>query len=217
MTKSLPSVLAISLAFAVPDVWAQDAPELDPGFGIRNVAANFISTPTFDGLRGKNSRRRTSWLEVEANFSWSPSNREDQQNPFLDDLEVTFYVVLETRISAEEQRALLVGKTPLVHVGEGRDLNVAMFVSPRALEQMFRNRVPSNAGPTVVSSLGLTISRGGKVVAMFPPATDRSARFWENMPEGTLKPENVLLRKSQTPFAFSAWDYYEQEKPEAAR
>jgi hypothetical protein len=217
MKKSLPAAIAVFLALSVSGLVAQDALELDPGFAIRNVTASFVGTPSFDGLRGKNSRRRTNWMEVEANFSWSPSNPEDQKMPFLNDLEATFYVVLETRVDVEEQRVLLVGKTPMVHVGEGRDLNVAMYVSPRALEQFFRNRVPANAGPTVVSSVGMTLARGGKIVAMFPPANARDARFWENMPPGTIKPENVLLRKSQTPFAFSAWDYYEQEKPDAAR
>lgn len=188
----------------------ESAADLDPGFEIRKVEAEFLDTPRGEPLRGRtNPMRRTKWLLVEGTFNRQASTPEDKQLGWIEELDAVFYVMLETKVSREEERALLKGKVTLLNVGEGRDLRAAMLVSPRALEKLFRGRPPVTT-TTSVSALGMELVRGGKVVAFY--SNYRNMPFWQNVDPTTKVVENVLLPRWKTPFAGASWDYFEEEK-----
>jgi hypothetical protein len=206
--------LGLGLAFLSTSQAQTEEP--DPGFQIRpnDLKTALVATPNWDGgLKGKTTRRKTPWLEAEVSFSWQPSTPEDRENPYLDELTVNFFLLLETR-SREFPAALLKGSTTLrdVAASSGSTLSTtAMFVSPRSLEHLFDGKVPATAN-AIVSNFGVTLDRGGKTVAM--AIMKGNAKFWEGLPEQVKSPEGYLMKKSATPFAAAVWDYYEQEKVE---
>jgi len=203
-------ILATSCLFlSNRDSIAQDA--MDQSFQIKEVKASLLTTPSATGLTKTTppGRTQSKWMDLDAEFSWKPS-KEDAKNPFIEELTLEFYAMLETAQSKEVQRTLLSGKTTLVHVGENRQIHAAMYVSPRAMEQLFMGKMPPTAGPSVVSATGLVISRGGSPVATF--TSKPKFKFWENPDPTTKVMAGMLLPKSKTPFANAAWDYYEQEK-----
>lgn len=211
----LTAAAGLSLLLTLSPVFGQSE-EPDRGFQIRpnDLKISLVPSPSGDGgLKGKTTRRKTPWLEAEASFSWQPSTPEDKENPFLDELTAHYYLLMETR-TAQFPAALLKGKTTLRDVSAtqgSNSANVAMFVSPRALERLFDNKVPATAN-AVVSNFAVALERNGKIVAMAMQKGNQ--KFWEGLPEQVKTPENYLLKKSQTPFASSAWDYYEEEKLE---
>lgn len=193
---------------------AAQVEEPDRGFQVRpnDLKTALVTSPSSDGgLKGKTTRRKTPWLEAEVSFSWQPSTPEDREVPYLDELKVTFYLLLETR-TREFPAALLKGETTLRDVAATSGSNTAstvMYVSPRALERLFDGKVPSTTN-AMVNNFGVTFERGGKIVAM--QIQKGNSKFWEGLPEQVKSPQGYLLKKSETPFAAAAWDYYEQEK-----
>ncbi|MCS7008972.1 MAG: hypothetical protein N2035_02460 [Chthoniobacterales bacterium] len=208
--KTVSSLTVLLICFVVGHVLGQEVGNLDPGFEIRRVEAEFVDSPRDDSLRGKmNTQRRTKWLLVEGAFSWQASTAEDKEVGWLEEIEAVFYVMLETKVSREEERTLLKGKVTLLNVGQGKDMKAGMFVSPRALERLFRGRPPSSVLPSI-SAIGMELVRGGKVVAFY--SNYRNMPFWEKIDPTTKVVENLLLPRWKTPFANAAWDYYEEEK-----
>jgi len=204
--KKAPLIFFITLlffAFVLP----ADSQEMDPSFQIRDLKADFLATPTIDtAMRTKTSRRRTNWLEVEGSFSWQPRTKEEQADPFLDEITAEFHVLLETRTPVRSW-ALLNGTTTMQHVGAGNAINVAMYVSPRVMERLFGGRVPPNAN-AAVNNIALVLSRGGQVVSQ--RMLKGTEEFWKN-PQLEVIPD-MMMRKAETPFAHLAWDYFEHEK-----
>lgn len=205
--------VALGLGGFISSLSAQtEAP--DPGFQIRpnDLKVSLVQTPSWDGgLKGKTTRRKTPWLEAEVSFSWQPSTPEDREKPYLDELKVNFFLLLETR-TREFPAVLLQGETTLRDVSATAGSNVAsavMYVSPRGLERLFDNKVPTTAN-AIVNNFGVSLERDGKIVAM--AFMKGNAKFWEGLPEQVKSPSGYLLKKSETPFAAAAWDYYEQEK-----
>lgn len=204
----------VALSLFISDLTAQEDPSLNREFSVLEVKTAFAIAPNVDGPRKSipSERRRSNWMEIEAEFGWIP-NKEDAKNPFLDELTAEFYMMLETGVSKEEQRVLLTGKTVLTNVAANKSkMFAAMYVSPRAMERLFGGRPPAAYTPALVSATGVVLSRGGKKVAVY--SSKQKFLFWES-PEPTTKViEGGLLPRSKTPFAFSSWDYYEEEKTE---
>jgi hypothetical protein len=214
--SSFALLAAFGLSVGILSTSPAQTEEPDRGFQIRpnDLKTALVATPNWDGgLKGKTTRRKTPWLEAEVSFSWQPSTPEDREQPYLDEVTVNFFLLLETR-TREFPAALLKGSTTLRDVAASSGSAVstaAMFVSPRGLERLFDGKVPATTN-AIVSNFGVTLERGGKTVAM---ATMKgNAKFWEGLPEQVKSPEGYLLKKSATPFAAAVWDYYEQEKIE---
>ena len=213
MNKFISSLVALVSLSGLPFLeiaGAQSLEDLDKGLQISSIKPEYLESPKIDGFKGKVSQRRTKWLAVEANFSWQQSQKsEDPRAGFLVELDAEFFVLLDTRVSREEQRVLLKGSTTLAHVGESRNLFAVMFVSPRTLDWLFISKVPAAAG-SAVAALGVVLKRDGKIVALY--SDQRNDPFWEKLDPSTKVIEGLLLPKSKTPFAFSSWDYFEEEK-----
>lgn len=192
---------------------AQEDPSVNRDFVVQEVKTAFAATPSVEGPRKTvpSGRRKSNWLEVEAEFGWIPS-KEDAKNPYLDELVADFYVMLETGVSKEEQRTLLKGKTTLTNVGPNKSMFAVMYVSPRAMERLFAGKPPVAYSPSLVSATGVVLTRGGKKVAVY--SSRGKVPFWEQTDPTTKVVEGGLLPRSKTPFALSSWDYYEEEKTE---
>jgi hypothetical protein len=222
LLKAVPLFTAVCLPLS--SACAQEENQSGRQFGIDSVTATFESTPKFPGPSGKNSRMRTSWMQIEVTFNWQNKARAgadgEPLTEFLDELEVGVYALLATRVSAKEQAALLTGETTLVHVPQDRNLTAAVYVSPRLMDQIFNGKAPSTPNGALVSkdTLGAVLKYQGEVVATFPVLRPGQTPFWEDttivrLPKDAVRTlDGGILPRWQTPFAFSNWDFYQQEK-----
>jgi hypothetical protein len=226
MSKTLPAIfLSMALFVAAPSSLFAQAPE-DTGreFIIEKVEATLESTPKHPGPSGKSSTSRTKWMQIEVLFTWQnkkPTGPDGEPLPeFLDELEVEVYALLNTRVDKDNQAALLTGSTTLVHVPQDKNLALAMYVSPKLLDQLFAGKAPSAVSGALVGrdTVGAVLKYNGQVVATFPETRAGAPTFWEDLKVVRLtddvvtKVEDGILPKWQTPFAFSNWDFYQQEK-----
>ena len=81
-----------------------------------------------------------------------------------------------------------------------------MYVNPRSLERFFDGKIPTSTSSAVVD-VGITISKGGQVVAE-KSLNSKSGAWW---PQIQATP-GFLLGKPETPFAPLNADYYEPVK-----
>jgi hypothetical protein len=81
-----------------------------------------------------------------------------------------------------------------------------MYVNPRSLERFFDGKIPTSTSSAVVD-VGITISKGGQVVAE-KSFNSKSGAWWPQI-QGT---PGFLLGKPETPFAPLNADYYEPVK-----
>jgi hypothetical protein len=171
----------------------------------------FLESPKAVILKGKQSRRKTGWLELEVEWMWETRS----QNPvdqFSSEFSIKYYVLLNNAKALSPKPTILTGEASYEYVQAGSPVRSVMYVSPRALDFLFAGRVPSTPTSAVIN-YGVVVSRGGqKMVGVFQGTPQKP--FWEDpaaKTEADFK-AGVLLRKAQTPFAYEAWDYYEQEK-----
>lgn len=219
----LKPLLPLLLTAALPALSiAQDADPLRQ-FRIPSApSASFESTPDLKGPAGKTTQRRTKWMLIEVPIEWSPTaRRDDKGDPisnFLDELELEVFALLNCQ-APSARAALLSGKVKLLHVqGQQRNTRAAMLISPRMLESLFEGRPPTTPNAALFlqrDSIGAVLRYQGKIVATWP---DAPPLFWEALEQATrlpadqiLKLPNRILPRWQTPFAFSNWDYYEEE------
>ena len=198
--RSLVATLALPATFSV--LSAQSNTE----FQISKVEANMVTTPSvsYTGATAKNAGAAKRWLEVEVTFGWQPRAATDK---YADDVTVNYYVLLANRNPAAPQGTLLTGQTSLLTVpARQNDLHTVMYVNPRSLERFFDGKLPTSTSSAVVD-VGVTISKGGQVVAE-KSLNSKSGAWWPQI-QGT---PGFLLGKPETPFAPLNADYYEPVK-----
>lgn len=224
MQRFLLSTATAALLLASSSVVPAQTANQERSFSISKVEAAFEATPKFPGPSGKSSRAKTNWMQIEVTFSWqntSATGADGQPlSTFLDELELDVFALLNTRVSATEQAALVTGKTTLQNVPEGKDLVAVVYISPRLIDKLFNGKAPSNATGALLGkdTVGAVLKFNGEEVAVFPQVGPNQPPFWENLQAVRLsddlvrKVEDGILPKSKTPFAFSNWDYYQEEK-----
>jgi hypothetical protein len=126
---------------------------------------------------------------------------------YADDVTVNYYVLLANRNPSAPQGTLLTGQASLLTVpARQNDLHTVMYVNPRSLERFFDGKIPTSTSSAVVD-VGVTISKGGQVVAE-KSLNSKSGAWWPQI-QGT---PGFLLGKPETPFAPLNADYYEPVK-----
>lgn len=203
MNKSL-----VVLALLVPGLSALAQP-LNTEFQIVSITPDIVTTPDYSfsfGPKSKKVPKNKDFLELEVCFDWQPKSKEPK---FLDDLTVTYYVLLNNKSKEFPKGALLTGSVSHVSVPQAKELHSVMYVSPRTLERFFDGKPPGSLGPTVVD-VGITITKQGQLVA--EKSWKGKGQWWTPLQQVS----GFLLNKSESPFAPLAWDYYEMVKTRPA-
>jgi len=201
----MPPVVKFLLPLCVVALTAVSAPaQLNTEFKVNKINVNFQDSPNF-GVSSYDKRvtRPAKWLEVEVNFDWTPRLKDPQ---FADELTFNYYILLNNKSPEFPQGTLLSGTVTHVNIPQEKGMNSVVFVSPRTLQRFFGGKVPANAAQAVVD-VGVEISAKGQVVANF--VWKGKGEWWRSYQQTT----GYVLNKSETPFAYLAWDYYEAIKP----
>lgn len=178
-------------------------------FEITKVTPEFIKSPDYSIGSGPNKRTKSEeWLEVEVEFSWTPRN--PQEVPYLDDLTINYYILLNNKDQKNPKGSLLTGQVTHTSVAAGKGLRSVIYLSPRSMSRLFSGKVPSTA-KMAVQDVGVTISRQGQLVAAKNFNYKGTEQWWTTLQQTP----GFLLNKSETPFAPLFWDYYEAIKPKS--
>lgn len=192
-------LMSMSALLLQPGALAQEAGARDPStfISVRSVRFDAISTPDFQyNVRGVSTRRdgRRDWLQLSTEF--------DQDLPWLDELTITYYVVLNADERNFPTGAPLVnmftGSVTYQNIRRGRHRST-MFLDPNTLERFGR--------PSAVAVVYNVQGRpaGGSVQ---PQATAES-RWWTTQTPHSIR----LLNRSETPWALIEIEQFQTIKP----
>ncbi len=209
--QNMKSTLAtIGLALGIVATAVAQAPST--GFEILKITPELITTPDVNfsgGPTGKAKGKGRNFLAVETAFSWQPR---EAKPAYLDEITVNYYILLNNKGADPENpqaETLLTGSVTHVTIPQEKDLKSVIYVSPRTLEKQFNGKLPATIG-NIVRDAGVTITRGGEVVAQGSWKSDiRNKTPWWSALTPT---SGLLLNKNQAPFAPLVWDYYEEIK-----
>lgn len=207
-TKILPASLAVALAITCGTVAAPAQAPPNTEFQIRDISVDYVGAPQYNfggGPRGKRTSGRSNWLEIEVTFDWQPRGRDEPD--YLDDLVITYYVLLDNASRENPEGVLLKGQVAHVSVPQDRGLKSVMYIAPRTIERFFGGKQPATARGAL-RDVGITIARGGQMVA--ESSWQGQGAWWEGMSAQ----DGFVLNKDQSPFAPILWEYYEMIKPE---
>lgn len=180
-------------------LFAQEAAARDPStyISIRGARFDAVSTPDFQyNVRGVSTRRdgRREWLQLSAEY--------DQDLPWLDELTVTFYVVLNADQQNFAAGAPLVnmftGSVTYQNIKRGRHRST-MFIDPNTFERF--------GSPSAIAVVFNVQGRpaGGDV----QPQSTAASRWWT-----TQTPHSIpLLNRSETPWAMVEIEQFNTIKP----
>jgi hypothetical protein len=157
-------------------------------FVITKVSQGMLQPPAVGGNRGHGGGN-DQWLAVEADFKANVDLTE----------ELTFKYLIAINGKC------VTGESTYVSIEKGRDLHSVMFLSPRALRRLAYGK---RFSPNMVENITVQIVSKGEVVAQ--RSLREVGQWWAK-----LEPvKGEVLKKSETPFAWADWDYYEELKPE---
>ena len=179
--------------------FAQEAAPREPStfITVRSVRFDAISTPDFQyNVRGVSTRRdgRRDWLQLTTEY--------DQDLPWLDELTVTFYVVLTADERNFPQGApltnMFTGSVTYQNIKRGRHRST-MFLDPNTFERFGR--------PSAVAVVYNVQGRaaGGEV----QPQNTAASRWWT-----TQTPHSIpLLNRAESPWALVEIEQFQTIKP----
>ncbi len=204
------TLAAIGLALGMATGAVAQTPST--GFEILKITPELITTPDVNfsgGPTGKAKGKSRNFLAVETVFSWQPR---EPKPAYLDEITVNYYILLSNKGANPENpqaETLLTGSVTLVSIPQEKDLKSVIYVSPGTLDKLFNGKLPATI-TSVVRDAGVTITRGGEVLAQGSWKSDiRNKTPWWTAITPTA---GLLLNKNQTPFASLVWDYYEEIK-----
>ncbi len=166
-------------------------------------------TPEFSiGVGPQKKAPSQLWLWVEVSFVYDPPAR---NAPPLDDLKLTYYILLNDASPQNRTGTLLVGSVTHTGILPGTDVRRSvMLVSPQVLKRFFGGKPPANM-QTATQAIGVTASFQGQIVAESSVGKGKGQpQWWTRFQQG---PSGLVLSKDQTPFAPLFYDYFEAIKP----
>ncbi len=208
-SRILATTAAALLASTTLQAQEAELPPPNTEIQIQTIETAFQDTPDlkasgYDKRARGGGSKAGQWLEVEGTFDWTPRNPEPK---YLDDLEVNYFILLTNKTRENPKGTLLSGSVAHVHTPQGKGMRSVAYVEPRVLERLFDGKLPVNVRQAV-AGVGVTITRGGTVVA--EKTTQGRGQWWTDFEAES----GMVLNKSQTPFAHLAWDYHEPVKTE---
>lgn len=161
------------------------------------------------GLGPQKKSTSQPWLWVETTFVYDPPVR---NAPPLDDLKLTYYILLNDVTPQNRTGTLLVGTVTHTGILPGTDArHSVMMVSPQVLKRFFGGKIPPNLS-TAYQAIGVTASVQGQVLGELSIGKGKGQpQWWTRFQQG---PTGLVLSKEQTPFAPLFYDYFEAVKPQ---
>ncbi len=168
-------------------------------------------TPEYSiGVGPQKKAKSQMWLWVEVTFTYTNTVR---NAPPLDDLKLTYYILLNDASPTNRLGTLLVGSVTHTGISPGGPGDVhhsVMLVSPQVLKRFFDGKAPTNM-QTVTQAIGVTATVSGQLVAELSVGKGQGkSQWWNQFQQG---PPGLVLSKDQTPFAPLFYDYFEATKP----
>ena len=158
-------------------------------FVITKITPAFLPTPMTTGDKQRRGNGDDQWLAVEVDYR---ANAE-----LTDEITFNYFIAMGGKI--------LSGEVTYVNIEKSRELHSVMYINPRALKREAKaKRVSLNA----IENIAVQIMNKGAVVAQRSIREGRG-EWWK---AEAVKGE--VLKKNQTPFCWSDYDYYEEMKPE---
>ncbi len=164
------------------------------GFEISDIAPEVMKTPDINFQYGpRNSKTDPQdWVQVEVTFQAEPE--------FTDELTVKYFIAIN--------KQLLVGEVAHINVPQGTELRSVMYVPPRTLQRLMGGK---NMSKNSFDNIAVQMMVKGQLVAQ---------KSWkgggnENWFQQVQQIPNLVLNKSETPFAPLYWDRYEMIKSTA--
>lgn len=160
------------------------------------------------GLGPQKKSTSQPWLWVEVSFVYNPAVRNP---PPLDDLKLTYYILLNDVTPQNRTGTLLVGTVTHTGILPGTDTRRSvMMVSPQVLKRFFDGKLPSNMS-TAYQAIGVTAAYQGQTLGELSIGKGKGQpQWWTRFQQG---PPGLVLSKDQTPFAPLFYDYFEATKP----
>lgn len=196
------------LLLSAPLVHLQAQPQ-NTEFQIVGITPDLVTTPEYSisyGPKNKKVAKNKDFVELEVSFDWQPKAKDPQ---FLDDLTVTYYVLLNNKGKEYPKGALLAGSVTHAAIPQAKGLHSVMYISPRTLERFFDGKTPTTVSAAIID-VGVTITKQGQLVA--EKSWKGKGQWWSSLQQIN----GYVLNKSETPFAPLAWDYYEAIKARPA-
>ena len=190
--------------------WNLLAQQANTDFVVTRVVPEFAKAPEYSinyGPTNKKGSKNKDFIEIETSFDWQPRAKDPK---FLDDLTLSYYVLLNNKSKEYPRGTLLTGSVTHAAIPQGKGLNSVMYISPRTIERFFDGKAP-NTVSAAVKDAGVVILKQGQPVADL--SWKGSGKWWEKEGEPTT---GYLLNKNETPFAPLLWDYYEAIKARPA-
>jgi hypothetical protein len=185
--------------------------QLNTDFKVTRITPDLVTTPEYSinfGPKNKKVPKNKDFIEIEASFDWQPSRSGGSM--FLDELTLSYYVLLNNKSKEYPRGTLLTGSVTHTAIAQAKGMNSVMYISPRTLERFFDGKPPTTVS-AAVKDAGVVILKQGQPVAEL--SWKGKGRWWEKEGEPT---PGYLLNKNETPFAPLAWDYYEAIKARPA-
>ena len=183
MNKTSSFIAIVALAASALVSQAQDQ-----SFEITDLAPEVVKTPNYNFSLGPRNTRtdEQDWVQVEVTFSAAPK--------FTDELTMKYYIAIN--------KQLLTGEVTHINVPAGRGLRSVMYVPPRTVQRLMEGK---NLTPNSFDNIAVQLLVKGQLVAQ---------KSWKGSPtdnwfQQVQQIPNLVLNKSETPFAPLYWDRYE--------
>ncbi|WP_038158715.1 Amuc_1102 family pilus-like protein [Verrucomicrobium sp. BvORR106] len=191
--------LAAILAIQVTGAQAQDAPTVK--VDVKDMKVQQQQSPQISASNVTDKRwRPKNWLEVDLAFEAKKNNLPGDRSPFIESLEVKFYVALNKQ-DATGKYILLTSSTTFLNVMSKEVSHAMVFAPPQALSRLLEKTEFATAD---AKAWGVEINHNGQLVGGF---SSQGGKFWEAGAEKFAVTDGVLLPKAKTPFAVLWGDY----------
>ncbi|HSJ03761.1 MAG TPA: Amuc_1102 family pilus-like protein [Verrucomicrobium sp.] len=191
---------AIALAIQSTGVAHAQAASVTVKVDVKEMKVQQQQSPQISASNVTDKRwKPKNWLEVDLAFDAKKAQKPGDRSPFVESLDVKFYVALNKQ-DATGKHILLTANATFMNASV-KDLNHAMmFAPPPALSRLLEKPEFSNAD---VKGYGVEISAGDGIAGFY---SSIGGRFWEKI-ENFAVTDGVLLPKAKTPFSVLWGDY----------
>ncbi len=158
---------------------------------IKGITVSTPNTPEYTLVGGEDKRFSIKqWLEIEVEFASSA--------PVTPELTFKYYVLMAN--------TLLVGEVTHVDMPAGQSLYSVMYISPRNAATILKGQPMNNA---TVQNIAVQVTKPGISQPVAEKQLKPGAPFYTTLQQVP----NLIVNKSQSPFAPLYWDRYEAIKP----
>jgi hypothetical protein len=208
---TLPAI-ALAGCFTVSAAFAQAPAVKEKLVDFKDIKIAVQKTPDFS-LKGGTTDKRVrpkDWIEIEPEFRTAAPKGASKDTKVVADLVFKYYVFLGAAGAPNENKRILTGEVTHTNVPISEWTHSVVYVSPSTI---MRVTGKPEGTAQLVTGYGVEVTTGGDLVGFysnlngktFPSPSTAGAKWWES---ATVKKEEDLLNKAQSPFAPLWADYY---------